>query len=48
MFKSIFKKKSAFYIFVFNSKAVSTDHNKPIIIPAGQDTFINIGKKYFL
>ena len=27
-----------------NSKAISTDHNKPIIIPAGQDTFSNIGE----
>lgn len=25
------------------SKVVSTDHNKPIIIPAGQDNFSNIG-----
>jgi hypothetical protein len=25
------------------SKVVSTDHNKPIIVPAGQDTFASIG-----
>ncbi|XP_028404724.1 cytoplasmic dynein 2 light intermediate chain 1-like [Dendronephthya gigantea] len=25
------------------SKVVSTDHNKPIIVPAGQDSFANIG-----
>ena len=29
----------------FYSKVVSVDHNKPIIVPAGQDSFSQIGEK---
>ena len=34
----------------FYSKVVSVDHNKPIIVPAGQDSFSQIGENvvYFL
>lgn len=31
--------------FFFHSKVVSVDHNKPIIVPAGQDSFQQIGEK---
>ena len=33
------------FFFFFHSKVVSVDHNKPIIVPAGQDSFQQIGEK---
>lgn len=35
------------HVFIY-SKVVSTDHNKPIIVPAGQDSFANIGMVYLV
>ena len=33
------------FVFFFHSKVVSIDHNKTIIVPAGQDSFQQIGEK---
>ena len=42
---AIFDKSEQVTFFFCFSKVVSVDHNKPIIVPVGQDSFQQIGER---